>query len=178
MKITFKDGKETTGIFKISKPFFANSSSTIMLISKETKEKYTLDEFSNVIVYGDKQFLYYEVIDVKINFSDKKTEKKLGLVAFAGNKMNVYYISETIHSGGTVGIHSVSGSFETYVKKLDDKVAYNMGYIYGAGARGIKKRVKDYFTDCPKLIENVENEVIKKEETIEMAKFYESNCGI
>lgn len=62
------------------------------------------------------------------------------------------------------------------MKKNEDTIAYNLGYIYGVQARGILKRVEDYFTDCPQLIDLVKNNKIKKTETIKMVEFYEKNC--
>lgn len=176
-KVIFNDGSEKIGEFIIRKPFFANSSSRMLIISNETKKKYTLNDVAKVIVYSGKDSLTYEVIDIKTNYNDKKTEKKLGLLAYRGTKINLYYVEETIHSGGAIGISSVYNSGEAYAKKTNDTIAYNIGYIYGAGARGIKKRVRDYFTDCPKLIDNVENDVIEKDKTIDIIKFYEDNCG-
>lgn len=175
--INFNDGTSKTGEYTLRKPTFANSSSRLMAVSKDKKEKYTMDKFSSVIVYKDGKELFYEVIDVKTNFDDKKTEKKLGFVAYGSPKMKVYFVAETIHAGGTVGMHSTYGSSETYVKRAKDSIAYNMGYIYGAAARGIKKRVQDYFTDCPKLIEQVENDSIDKKDIKAIIEFYEKNCG-
>lgn len=176
-KVILNDGSEKVGEFTIRKPTFANSSSKLLIISKETKKKYTLKEVSKVTVYRENDSLYYEVLDVKTNFSDKKTEKKLGLLAFKGNKINLYYVEETIHSGGSVGIGMIYNSGEAYAKKTSEGTAYNIGYIYGAGARGIKKRVRDYFTDCKQLIKNVDDDTIKKDNTLDMVLFYEKNCG-
>lgn len=178
MKIILNDGTEKTGVFKIDKALLSNNSSSTFVKCIETKEKYKLRDFSSIIVYGEKENSYYEVIDVKTNFSDIQISKKLGLIVYIGSKMEVFYVAETVHTGGGVGgFGLVSGMYEKFIKKTGDKVAYNMGYIYGAGARGIKKRVRDYFTDCPKLIENVDKDVIKKDELIEIVKFYETNCG-
>lgn len=178
MKIILNDGTEKIGVFKIDMPAFGNNSSATFVKSIETKEKYKLKDFSSIIVYSENGNSCYEVIDVKTNFSDRKTSKKLGLIEYVGSKMEIFYVAETVHSGGGVGgFGTVGGMFHKFIKKTDDKVAYNMGYIYGAGARGIKKRVRDYFTDCPKLIENVDKDVINKDNLIEIVKFYETNCG-
>ena len=177
MKIIFKDGTEKTGIYKMRKPTFANSSSKMMIVSNKTKEKYTLDQLEKVIVQTDSVPIVYEVIDVKINFNDKATEKKLGMVAYKGIKMDLYYVEETIHQGGIGFMSSTSSSGEKYVKRSNDQIAYNMGYIYGVAARGIKKRVQDYFKDCPLLVSTVISDTIKKENTLDIVKFYEANCA-
>lgn len=177
MIITFNDGTQKTGEYIIRKPAFAESSSRMMVVTKDKRERYELDQFSSVEVHKDDKIFFYKVIDVKVNFNDQKTKKKLGLLAYSGEKVSVYYVAETVHTGGTVGMHMVSGSYETYIKRKKDEIAYNMGYIYGAAARGIKKRARDYFTDCPDLIQQLEDDIIKKEDIKAIAEFYEKNCG-
>lgn len=190
MTVTFKDGTQKTGMYKIRTGTFSNSSSSTMLVSKSPNEKINLDGFASVLVYAEDKELQYVVIDVKTNFNDKKTEKKLGLLAYAGPKISMYYVAETIGTGrsfggpggvsvgGPVGVSFNSDSDNTYLQKANEKIAYNMGYIYGAGPRGIKKRVRDFFADCPSLVQMVDNDEIDKKETLEMVKFYESNCGL
>lgn len=96
---------------------------------------------------------------------------------FKGSKIDLYYVPVYIYQGGTTGLFTtLRGGYESFVRRKNDKVSYNMGYIYGAGQRGIKKRVKDYFTDCPLLIEKVMNDEIPKKETNKIVLFYELNC--
>ena len=178
MTVTFKDGTQKTGVYSIRQGTFSNSSSSTKLVSRNPTVKIPLEDFASVLVYDDNKELLYVVIDVKTNFNDKKTEKKLGLLVYAGPIMSVYYVAETISSGGSFGVSFSSESYNTYVKKNKEDIAYNMGYIYGAGPRGIKKRVRDYFVDCPALIEKVDNDSIEKNKTIEMVTFYEENCGL
>jgi hypothetical protein len=174
----FKDGTSKTGMYKIRKKTFTNDSSNLVIINNETDEKYTLENLTDVIILKDTLKSYYEVIDVKKNFDDKKTERKLGFLAYSSPKVNMYYIAETINSGGAIGVFMMSHGYqETYIKKSKDSIAYNMGYIYGAGERGIKKRVRDYFYDCPKLVELVNNDNIDKHNTFQIVKYYEENCA-
>lgn len=174
----FKDGSSKTGMYKIRKKTFTNDSSNLVILNNDTNEKYTLEDVTDVIILKDTLKSYYEVIDVKKNFDDKKIEKKLGFLAYSSPKVNMYYIAETIHSGGAIGVFTMNyGYKETYIKKSKDSIAYNMGYIYGAGERGIKKRVRDYFYDCPKLIELVDNDNIDKHNTFQIVKYYEENCA-
>jgi hypothetical protein len=173
----FKDGSTKTGMYKIRKKTFTNDSSNMVILNNDTDEKYTLDDITVAIVFKNSLEYYYEVINVKKNFNDKKTEKKLGLLAYKSPKINMYYIAEAIYSGGTVGMGMMYGTNEKYVQKSKDSIAYNLGYIYGAGERGIKKRVRDYFTDCPNLVELVDNNKIEKYDTLQIIKYYEDNCA-
>lgn len=178
MTVTFNDGTQKTDVYSIRTGTFSNSSSSTKLVSRNPTVKIPLEDFASVVVYDQDKELQYVVIDVKTNFNDKKSEKKLGLLMYSGSKMSVYYVAETISTGGSFGVSFNSDSFETCVKKNKEDIAYNMGYIYGAGPRGIKKRVRDYFADCPELIEKVDNDSIEKTKTIEMVEFYEKNCGL
>lgn len=173
----FKNGTTKTGDYKIRKQTFTNNSSNLVILNNAKDEKYSLDDINAAIVFKDNSEFYYEVLQVKKNFNDKKTERKLGLLAYRGPKINMYYIAESIHSGGAVGMGMMYGTNETYILKNTDSIAYNMGYIYGAGERGIKKRVRDYFTDCPKLIESVDHNKLGKNDTLEIIKYYEENCS-
>ncbi len=174
----FKDGTSKTGTYKMKSRNLIDMSSNLVFFNKKTNENYLIDTITDVVISRDTEKEYYEVIDVKKNFDDKKTEKKLGFLAYSSPKVNMYYIAETIHSGGAIGVFTMNyGYKETYIKKSKDAIAYNMGYIYGAGERGIKKRVRDYFYDCPKLVELVDNDNIDKHNTFQIVKYYEENCA-
>lgn len=177
MKITLNNGEIKSGIYNI-KNMILNFPSKTKIISIKGREKYKLDEIKNIMMYTETDSIYFEVILTKKYFDSKKLIKKLGQVGLIGNKINLYYVSEVLYQGGAVEIYTTVDSYnEKYLKKGNDSVAYNMGYIYGAGQRGIKKRVRDYFTDCPILIEKINNNEIPKNETMKIALFYEENCG-
>jgi hypothetical protein len=173
MKITLNNGETKTGIFKIKKSSLGFPSKA-RFTSK--KGNYKIDNIKNVVIYSETDSIFLKVIPTK-KYLNSKTKNKLAQIGFIGKKIELYYVSEIIYSGGTVGFFiTTNGYFEKYLKKKNDDIAYNMGYIYGAGQRGIKKRVRDYFKDCQKLIEKIENNEIPKKETIKIAHFYENKC--
>lgn len=177
MKITLNDGSVKYGEYwvKVMSLGFATKPK---IISMNSKEKYRLDEINNVVMYEENDSIFFKVIDVKKYLNSKKSEKKLGRVDYLGPKMELYNVSEVLYQGGAIGLGTdVSSYGEKYVKRLGDSIAYNMGFIYGVGQRGIKKRLRDYFTDCPELIQKVDSDVIAKHETREIVLFYEENCG-
>lgn len=175
--VFLNDGTIKSGLYKTRNKTFSMNSSSLMIISKDSDDKFSLDEVSKLIIHRDTADVHYDVIDVKKNYNDKKSEKKLGQIAYESPKVKMYLVKEVISSGGNVGMRLSHDTHEIYVKKSKDAIAYNMGNIYGAGARGIKKRVRDYFFDCPKLVALVDNNKIKKDNTLEMVKFYDKNCG-
>lgn len=178
MKITLTDGTVKSGVYKIKDQTLGYAQKT-KVISKKTKEKYKLNDIESLMIYTETDSIPYEVIRVKKYLNSKNQELKLGQVCFKGNRIEVFYVSEYVYQGGAVTpITTMSSYHETYFKKKNSAIAYNMGYLYGAGQRGIKKRVRDYFTDCPELIQKVENNEIHKKETLQIALFYEKNCDL
>lgn len=171
MKITLNNGIEKTGIYKIKTPTppFSNK---LIIKSIETNEKYTLDEISSVIVYDNSEILYYKVIDVKFTIDDKKTEKKLGLIIHQGSKTELFSVSTTIYNP-----NQISNYDSFYIIKNKEAIAYNIGYIYGIDARPFKRRIREFFTDCQQLIDKVENNEFNNDDALNIAVFYDDNCG-
>jgi len=172
MKVTLTNGQEQTGEYRIKKRG-TNSSNTYL----QTKDgrKLMLQDFNRLVIYKDTLSVNYEVIEAKDNLKDKKADKKLGQVIFTGARMEVFAVAEVIWSGGGMS-PSASEASEKYVRRIGDSIAYNMGEIYGASARSIKKRMNDYFTDCPLLIIQIERDSLDRHNIIDVAKFYEKNC--
>lgn len=178
MKITLNNGTIKTGAYEV-KNMTLGYAIKPRIISTTSMEKYRLEDIRCIIMYTPTDSVCYEVIPVKKYIDSNKTELKLGQVGFKGESIELFYVSEISYHGGAIGSFITAGSYyQTYVKRLNDKLAYNMGYIYGAGQKGIKKRVRDFFTDCPELIQKVEDNEIPKAETLKIALFYENNCGI
>ena len=177
MKINLNNGKIISGTYKFKRMSLGFPTET-KIISTTEKKKYKLRDIKNLIVFMESDSVYMEVIDTKQNINSKETKKKLAKIGYDGEKIKLYYVSELIYQGGAIGNFTrINSYYESYVKRTSDNIAYNMGYIYGAGPRGIKKRVRDYFTDCSKLIEAVENNQIPKKETLRIAEYYDKNCS-
>lgn len=177
MEITLNNGDIKTGIYKIRDNTLGWPTKT-KVISKKTRDKYGLKEIRSLVMFLGGDAVQYEVIRVKKYFDSSKVELKLGQVGLKGNHIELFYVSEYIYQGGAVTpITTISSYHEKYLRKKNDRVAYNMGYLYGAAQRGIKKRVENFFNDCPELIDKIENKEIQKKETMEIALFYENNCG-
>ena len=177
MKVTFNNGKIDTGLYSIQRRTFIAGIPKTRVVSKKTRQKYKLNKIKNIIMYSGNDSIYFEVIKTKKYIKSKKAKNKLVQIGYVGNKIELFYASEFIYQGGSVGSINVSSYYETYVRRKNENIAYNMGYIYGAAQRGIKKRVREYFIDCPLLIEKVNNNEIPKKETLKIAKFYENNCN-
>jgi hypothetical protein len=176
MKITLNDGSVQSGIYEVKNTILGYKIKP-RIISATTKERYRLEEIQSIMMYTDTDSIPYEVIPVKKYMDSGRTEIKLAQVGYKGDQIELFYVSEIIYQGGPTGHFITTGAYcENYVKKTGDSLAYNMGYIYGAGQRGIKKRVREFFIDCPRLIEKVDKNEIPKKETLQITLFYENNC--
>jgi len=177
MKIILTNGEVKEGNFYLDQKVMGFVKKPV-LKSKETKEKYKLEQVEGALVYSDDgKPDTYKVVWVRKYLDSKKTRRKFGRLIFAGNRINLYEVSEVIYTGSGFGIH-VQGEYgQYYAMKASDTIAYNVGYIYGAGQKGIKKRVRSYFKDCPSLVQKVVDKSIPKEETFAIIEYYENNCA-
>lgn len=176
MEITLNNGDLKKGVYKIKDNTLGWATKT-KIVSRKTKEKYDLKDVRSIVMFLDGERIPYEVIRVKKYLDSPKSKLKLGQVGFKGERIALFYVSEYIYSGGTVGpVTFVDSYAETYLKKKDAGLAYNMGYLYGAGQRGIKKRVRTFFSDCATLVDKVEKNEIPRKDTIQIALFYENQC--
>lgn len=176
MKITLSNGDEKHGEYWLKMDHLGFPVKP-KLISLNTNEKYKLDKIKNVVMYNDKDSTLFKVIETKKYLNSKKIVKKLGRIDYIGDSIRLYNVYELLYQGGAIGLVTTVDSYgEKYVQRKNDSIAYNMGFIYGAGQRGVKKRVRDYFIDCPELIEKVNNNEIPKRDTKKIVLFYEENC--
>ncbi|PCJ97951.1 MAG: hypothetical protein COA50_03195 [Flavobacteriaceae bacterium] len=177
MDTTLSNGTIKSGSYSIKDMTLGWATKT-KIISRKTKKRYSLEEIESLMMFVDLDTLFYKIIQTKKYIHSKKTSMKLGQVGFRGNNIELFYVSEYIYQGGAITpITTIHSYHHRCLKKKNDEIAYNMGYMYGAGQRGIKKRVREFFTDYLKLVQNVATDEISKNETMEIAMFYENNCG-
>lgn len=167
LKLKFTDGSTMNGMFKNKRG-----------VLKDVKDKktYTLDELQEITQYNGSDSIKYYVIDTKTYVDSKKSVRHMARLVYNGQKIKLYYVFFNWTSIHTNGVMSNKSYDEAFVQRTDEDYAYNMGWIYGAGYKGIKKRVEAYFTDCPKLVQVVNDNEIDKNNTLGIAEFYETRC--
>ena len=161
--IVFADGTEKTGDY-----VFRHTGMTInpIIKDKKTKEKYKPEDilsFKETTENGETT-VYYS-IEVKETVDDKKTTKRLGFIIYENEKVKLFSVINNFVAN------------ETYILRKTDTVAFNIGYIYGADARPFRRRIREYFTDCPQLVSKVEMNDFHNTDAIKIAQFYDENCG-
>lgn len=147
------------------------------LLALSNNKRFHIDEIKELTYYTEKDTTHYYVVETKTYVESKKSKKDIARKAYDGENIELYYIYYNwtkIHTNSTMSFNSYD---EAFVRRKGEEFVYNIGYIYGAGYKGIKKRVKEYFTDCPKLVEKVKQNKIKKNNSLEIVKYYDENCG-
>lgn len=176
--ITLKNGTKHEGVYRVRLPRYGISA--FKIVGYRNKERYGLKDIEKVVIVDDKKEYLFEVIETKKYVDSKKAKLKFGQVMFIGQHITLYETVETIYSSSTGGgfiIQSTGNYQNSYAKKNGDSYAFNIGYIYGVGQKGIKKRLKAYFRDCPKLVNAVKNGLVEKKDVKTIIRFYENNCG-
>ena len=67
--------------------------------------------------------------------------------------------------------------YEVFIKRKNENYTYNIGCIDGIGCKKIKKRLKDFFNDCPSLIRMIKRNKIKKRAIIKIIDYYNESCS-
>lgn len=78
-----------------------------------------------------------------------------------------------INGGFTYWNYTYSNFNEFYVLREGEKIATPL--ITARISRSFKKRAKEYFFDCPELVQGLENRIYVKSDVKEVVKFY-SDC--
>ena len=168
LNVIFNDGTEKMDYYKAKgEELFALSNN----------KRYHIDELKELTYYTEKDTTHYYVVETKTYVKSKKSKKNIARKAYDGKNIELYYIHYNWTTMHTNSIMSFNSYDEAFVRRKGEEFVYNIGYIYGAGYKGIKKRVKEYFTDCTVLVEKVKKNKIKKKNTLEIVKYYDENCG-
>jgi len=172
----FKDGTVLKGYGKLK-------------INGVVKFRKTLDEKPK-----KHDFVVLEKMETTINEDSKvfvqvkvKNKEKLEILDLEiKGKLNLYI---KINQGYN---HNFSGNFEQggmsiptgvnfysiqnyYVKRKDENQAFHLGSNQ-AFSKNFKKAASLYFSDCPELVNKIENKVYKKKDLKRIIKFYNENC--
>lgn len=186
--IFFADGSSKAGLIEIPK----FDSNTIKFKStKESKfEKFEVNDVTSFEIQSDKNktLKYITVLLPKLNLF------KLNQINLPKTKSWLYVekegkISILSFYASTPAIHGASGSTGSsgtayFVYKPEKGYALQIhqsyeGFVVAVGAfKSIQKMLKVYFEeDCPKLLELVTKEALKKDGIGVIVDIYDKNCG-
>jgi len=147
------------------------------LISLKTDKKYKLNDVSEIKIYEKKKSKHYYILDVKSHKRSKQVQKGLGTKVFSNRNIELYFIS----FGFNIKNINYQRKFydsntEVFIKRKNSKYTYNIGCIDGVGCKNIKKRIYDFFSDCPSLIEKVKKNQINERNIEKIIDYYIESC--
>lgn len=130
LNVIFNDGTEKMDYYKTKGD---------ELLCLSNNKRYHIDEIKEFTYYTEKDTTHYYVVDTKTYVNSKKSKKDIARKVYDGENIELYYIHyswTTMHTNSTMSFNSYD---EAFVKRKGEKFVYNIGYIYGAGYKGIKK---------------------------------------
>ncbi|MFD2517591.1 hypothetical protein [Salinimicrobium flavum] len=95
-----------------------------------------------------------------------------------GGPLELYAIVATGNAAVAGGFSFPVTTVTNYLKKSDEEKLTEIG-IYDPVFSDYTSKVKNYFSDCPKLLEQIENKKLRFRDGLEkMVEFYNNNCAL
>lgn len=166
-KIVLKSGKSLTGWGKTSGKGFKFKTSS--------SEKPYLIEFSTIDYIQQKN---WENESKKYKFYQSNTSDKFirAQELIAGETQELYAIITTGNAKMAGGGSFPMTSIKYYLKKKNEEKLTEIG-IYDPVFSDFTNKVKNYFSDCPKLIKEIQDKKLRYRDGLEkMVEFYNNNC--
>lgn len=167
-KIVLKTGDTLTGMGKTRSNGFKYKPGS-------NKKPYFI-EFSD-IAYLEQEYSYNDVKIFRF-FQLTNNYQFIRVEEFnVGGTLELYgkYINSNITIAGGGSFRDISKSY--YLKNKNEEKLTEIG-IYDP-FNDYKTKVKNYFSDCPKLIEQIENKNLKLSDGLEpMVEYYNNNCEL
>ena len=119
-------------------------------------------------------------LEVRYNFGFKKRIKLirgLGYKVYENCDLELYHaVFGKEQNIFNLDYHKYRSGQEIFIKKKSENIAYGIGFVDGYGWENIKKRVLEYFEDCPNLKSIIKKNKIKYSNTLEIVKLYCKHC--
>ena len=148
------------------------------LQSLKTLVQYNSDSIAEVFVHHQNKISHFYFLDTKIDSNLKTAQKGIGSKVYRKGDIAIFHV----HFYSNYDIKYLEpenyiSKREVFIKRNNEDYAYNMGCIDGSGCIGIKKRLKKFFHDCPKLIKEIRKNKIKDWEIIKIVNLYNTLCA-
>lgn len=192
--VTMNDGSTKKGFIELP-DFPDNAKIKFRLAEKGDSEKLNINDVKSFEITNDEneKINFITIYGAQKGKGDKlKIDKnKSWARVIKEGKINLYR-THTTSTGGSVAASGMSvqgtGSsegFEYFINRPGDNYAMNTNYIQlgglsfcGSCFNLFKKTIFNIFeNDCPKLVDLIEKEDIKKNGLVRLVELYEQNCG-
>lgn len=147
------------------------------LISLKTGKTYTLNTINDIKIFEGNTVKHYFILDVKLYKNSKQVQKGIGLIIYSNGEITLYRILFGLKLKNKFNFpKTYNNRYEVFIKRKNKKYTYNIGCIDGTGCIKIKKRLKDFFNDCPNLVQMIKKNKINKREIIKIVDYYNDLC--
>jgi len=165
--IKFKDSTVVTDVVK---------SKGMELQSLKTLRIYNSDSIAKVSFHHQNEIYHFYFMDTKTDGNFKTNKKGIGYKIFTNGNIDLFYVY-FYNNIRFLKPANYRPKTEIFIKRKGEDYAYSIGCIDGLGCDWIKKRLKFFFHDCPKLIKEMRKNKIKNWETIKIVNLYNSLCA-
>jgi hypothetical protein len=169
VNIKFKDNKEINDSIK---------QGAEKLISLKTGKIHNLNDINEIKIFEGNRMKHYFILDVKSYKNSKRVQKGLGSKVYSNGEIELFHISFGSNNKNRLKsqIKTYDSGIEVFIKRKNKKYTYNIGCIDGIGCKKIKKRLKDFFSDCPNLIRMIKKNKINTRDIIKIIDYYNESC--
>ena len=149
------------------------------LISLKTDKKYKLNNVNEITVFNKNSMKHYYILDVKLDKNAKRVQKGLGTKVYSKGDIELYLVLFDFNIKNKHYFHrkTYNSKTEIFIKRKNSKYTYNIGCIDGVGCNTIKKRLYNFFNDCPSLLQMIKKNQIKETNLIKIIDYYHESCN-
>lgn len=180
----FKDGTELYGLARITSSgkkikFKKNNEAKSVTYSSKEIESIALlvKKNGNSTNKANLQNAHY----FYKNIEGKRTELLLELIV--KGKVNLFRDLKIVGGGintmgpqGPMMMRSYTIS-SYYASREDSRTVIHLGDKGDLFGKNFKKAASEYFKDCPELVKKIQNNVFKKNDIVDVVKFYNKKCS-
>ncbi len=170
----FNDGTIKTGLGEIV------SHDQVKFKTENTKaEKFDFSDLEKVEIQSGDEKNTYVYIKVKENDTKKVLQQvSLGKVNLYKKVTEGHMVGAPMSSGGGAPMMSSGYSYSIsnyYVRKTNEIEATHLGSTL-LFSKNFKKAASEYFSDCPTLVNKIQNKEFKKRHIEKVVTFYNTKC--
>mgnify|MGYP000436103081 FL=1 len=149
------------------------------LISLKTDKKYKLNNVNEITVFNKNSMKHYYILDVKLDKNAKGVQKGLGTKVYSKGDIELYLILFDFNIKNKHQFHrkTYNSKTEIFIKRKNSRYTYNIGCIDGVGCNTIKKRLYNFFSDCPSLLQMIKKNELKETNLIKIIDYYHESCN-